>query len=46
MFKKFVLVIEMILFLLVINLTSVSAENLILKSGEKIEGKIIEKTEQ
>lgn len=46
MFKKFVLVIEMILSLLVINLTSVSADNLILKSGEKIEGKIIEKTEQ
>lgn len=46
MFKKFVLVIEMTLSLLVINLTSVSAENLILKSGRKIEGKIIEKTEQ
>ncbi len=44
--KQFIFAIQIILFLLVVNFSSVSAETIILKSGERIEGKIIEKTDQ
>ena len=44
--KQFVCVIQVILFLSMISLSSVFAETIILKSGERIEGKIIERTDQ
>lgn len=44
--KQFIFAIQIILFLLAVNFSSVSAETIILKSGKRIEGKIIEKTDQ